>query len=522
MARTAKSIVLALLVWIVILTGIAAVVRSMVLPAYRERQRLGRQGQPGRSGEVAVKVRLAADSFSGYCLLRSAELSNRLARQGIALTVVDDAADYMARLRALQVGEVEMAVFPVNSLIQCGARLGAFPGSVVYVLDETVGADALVAWKGSVGSIGALNSPEARFVLTADSPSEFLARVVIASFNLPALSRDQWLLPARGSAEVYRRFRSEPRQRLQVYAMWEPDVSRALADPEAHVLLDTSKLKGYVVDVLTVRRQFLTENYALARTVVEEYARTAYADRERMAEAVARDLKASGASASSAEAASIARGIRWKNTLENYAHFGLVAGSGLDDLGAMVRKVTDVLVRTEALPRDPLAGSTERLYDDRIVRDLKKAGFHPGREVNVLDGAPADPSEEQVRGAAAAALLTEAQWAALVTVGEMRVDPILFGRGNAAIGVQGEQALAVLAETLASWPLYYLSITGRVRPGADQAAGLSLAQARAEAVAASLTAKGLAPQRARIAAEIAPNDMPEAQSVVFVVRQAPY
>jgi outer membrane protein OmpA-like peptidoglycan-associated protein len=522
MARTAKSIFLAVFVWVVILAGIVAVVRALVLPAYRERQRRGLSGQASGPREVAIPVRLAADNFSGYCLLRSPELSSRLARAGIALSVVDDAADYVGRLRALQVGDVEMAVFPVNSLIQCGGRLGRFPASIVYVLDETVGADALVAWKGSVGSIGALNSPAARIVLTADSPSEFLARVVLASFNLPALPRDTWMVSARGSAEVYRRFRSESRQLPYAYAMWEPEVSRALADPEAHVLLDTSKLKGYVVDVLTVRREFLLENYALARTVVEEYARTAYAARERMAEAVARDSKASGASVSQAEAESIAKGIRWKNTLENYAHFGLAPGGGLDDVNAIVRKVTEVLVRTEALPRDPLAGSTEPLCVGRIVSDMKTSGFHPGRAVNILDGAAAERSDEQVRGVEAIAVLTEAQWAALVSVGEMRVDPILFGRGNAVIGVQGEQALTALAEALASWPQYYLNVTGRVRPGDDQAAALSLAQARAEAVAAALTRKGLAPQRVRIAAEIAQSDLPEAQAVVFVVRQKPY
>ncbi len=522
MARTAKGILLAGLVWIIIFAGIAAVVRVLVLPAHRERQRQRQQNPPGGTAEVAIPLRLAADSFSGYCLLRSPELSSRLARQGIALTVVDDAADYMARLRALQAGEVEMAVFPVNSLIQCGSRLGAFPARIVYVLDETVGADAIVAWKSGAGSIGALNSAAARFVLTPDSPSEFLARVVIASFNLPALPRDQWLSAAPGSAAVYQRFRSESRQLPYVYAMWEPEVSRALADPEAHVLLDTSKLRGYVVDVLTVRRQFLLENYALVRTLVEEYARTAYAARERMAEAVESDSQASPAAVSRAEAEAIAKGIRWKNTLENYAHFGLGTGGGLDDLSTIVRKVTDVLVRTEALPRDPLAGSAERLDDSRIVSDMKASGFHPGHAVNLLAGAGAEGSDEHLRGAEAVTALTDAEWATLATVGEMRVDPILFGRGNARLGVQGEQALSALAGTLASWPRYYLSVTGRVRPGDDQAAALSLAQARAEAVAASLTAKGVAPQRVRIAAEIAQSDMPEAQAVVFVVRQLPY
>lgn len=523
MARTAKSILLALLAWLVVLGAIGAVVRFLVLPAFRQRASPGAPDAGKPADTTTATIRLAADGFSGYCLLRSEDLAARLGRRGIVLKVIDDQADYMARLRALDVGEVDMAVFPINSLVQCGGRLGSFPASIVYVLDETVGADALVAWKEGVASIAALNSPEARVVLTADSPSEFLARVVVASFNLPQFPRDGWMVPAQGSGDVYRRFRSESRQRPHAYAMWEPDVSRALSDPRAQVLLDTSKLKGYVVDVLTVRRPFLLGSYAQARALVEEYARTAYAARDRMAQEVERDSRAGGTPVSPEEAVSIAKGIRWKNTLENYAHFGLTAGSGLDDLATIVRKVTDVLVRTGALPADPLAGDAgTRLWAEHLVSDLREAGFHPGREVDVLSGLAAGPADEEVRGSEAVPALSDAQWEALVTVGEIRAEPILFGRGNATLGVQGEQALTALAETLTSWPHYYLQVTGRVRPGADQEAALALARARADAVATALRAKGIAPQRLRTAAEIAPTDQPEAQAVLFVVRQAAY
>ena len=523
MARTAKSILLATFLWALILTGIAAVVHYLVIPRFRAARQAQATGQNGSRDAAQATVRLAADNFSGYCLLRSPELADRLARRGVAWSVLDDAADYMGRLRALQTGSVEMAVFPVNSLIQCGDRLGSFPAAIVYLIDETVGADALIARKSRVASLADLNTPEARFVLTPDSPSEFLVRIVLASFSLPAVPRDTWLLPARGSADVCRLFRSESRALPHAYALWEPDVSRALADPDAHILVDTSKLKGYVIDALVVRREFIVEHEAVVRTVVEEYARTVYAARDRMAEAVARDISAGGGTASPAEAEAVAKGIRWKNTLENYAHFGITGGTdGLDSLAAIVRKVTEVLVRTEALNRDPLAGATESITFDRVVRALAKSGFHPGRELNLLGDLPQPGTDEPVRGAETAVSLTEAQWQALVTVGEMRVDPILFGRGNAAIGVQGEQALTALAETLASWPHYYLSVTGRVRPGGEQAAALHLARTRAEAVVAILSAKGVAPQRLRTAAEIAPRDVPEAQAVVFVVSQAPY
>jgi hypothetical protein len=88
-----------------------------------------------------------------------------------------------------------------------GAQAGEFPGSIVLVIDETKGGDAIVAPPGAITSLQSLNDPEARLVLTPNSPSEFLARVVIAHFNLPNLPA-QWSIPADGAADVYKKFRA--------------------------------------------------------------------------------------------------------------------------------------------------------------------------------------------------------------------------------------------------------------------------------------------------------------------------
>ena len=131
----------------------------------------------------------------------------------------------------------------------------------------------MVARKDSVASIADLNTPNGRIVVTPDSPSEFLARVMLASFNLPELSRTRWMIKADGSAEVFKRFRGQSRRQPIAYAMWEPYVSRALQEEGAHVLLDSSKLKGFIVDVLVARRDFLIDNYEAAGAVLEAYAR---------------------------------------------------------------------------------------------------------------------------------------------------------------------------------------------------------------------------------------------------------
>ncbi|MBM4152652.1 MAG: hypothetical protein FJ220_03905, partial [Kiritimatiellaceae bacterium] len=292
--RTSKSILIAVLLWIVILSGIAAALRYFVLPELREKKMARLAGQTGSEGRYKSTVRIALDGFSGYCVLRSTEFSDRLARAGIRVDVQDDGADYTARMKALRDGDVQMAVFPVNSFIQSGVELGEFPASIVYLIDETVGADAMVAFKSAVPTIQALNRDDARIVLTSGSPSELLARVMIASFNLPDLPDKKWLVSANGAEDVFNRFRGDTSGKPVAYALWEPYVSKAMKLPDAIVLLDSSKMKGFIVDVLVAERQFLIDHYDIAKEVVENYARAAYGVQGTMPELILADAKQNG------------------------------------------------------------------------------------------------------------------------------------------------------------------------------------------------------------------------------------
>ncbi len=519
--RTPGSVLMALVLWTGIVAGIAAAVRFLVLPHFRSQGREALTLRTGSEGKYRAVVRIAADNFSGYCLLRSETMAERLAQDNIRLSISDDGADYMRRLTALRDGDVEMAVFPISSFIQCGVRQGSFPGAIVYIIDETKGADAVIAYKSAAGSLDDLNSERARFVLTPDSPSEFLARVVIASFNLPRLPKHDWIIQADGSADVGRRFKSQSPDAPLAFVMWEPDVTRALADPRAHVLIDSSKMEGYIVDVLVARREFLADKDDVARKVIEAYARTAYALRERMTETVAADSLKQNARLTPTEAAQVVKGIEWKNTLENYAHFGLQPGAhAYENIEDMILKITDVLVKTRAIDRNPVADKVSSLYFDRLLGEMKAGGFHPGRAVSVLsEGGSAD---EVLRDSRRLSPLSETEWASLASVGELRIPPVIFGRGTARLSVQSDHQLRELAATMSRWPHYYLVATGRVRSGGDRAEALRLAHDRADATVQRLLEHGLAPERIRAQSEFSDADNAEAQSVVFVLKQRPY
>ncbi|HNT33985.1 MAG TPA: hypothetical protein PKH07_03200, partial [bacterium] len=199
--KNPKGCLIAAVLWIVILGALAVAARYYILPYFKGQL----EDQTGSRVRYGKEIALGLDSFSGYCILRSEEMQNDLISQGIRLNICDDQADVMGRMKAFQEGRLHMAVFTVDSFLTTGASLKDYPATIVMIIDETKGADAIVSYQQAVPTLDALDAPDARIVLTPQSPSEFLARTVIAHFNLPKLPQ-QWFESAQGAEDVYQKF----------------------------------------------------------------------------------------------------------------------------------------------------------------------------------------------------------------------------------------------------------------------------------------------------------------------------
>lgn len=524
--KKAKRVLLAGLIWVLVIGAAAVAYRFLVVPmqqkeqAKEERERIAGTGSESRFSSSVV---IANDAFSGYSVLRSGGLAERMADRGIRLDLRDDGADYRSRIRALQAGEVQAAVFTVDALLSASAELGEFPATILLVIDETRGADAVVAYEAGVRDLDGLNDLAARVVYTAASPSETLARVVHDQFRID-VPIDTWLEPASDIDTVYRRFLQTAPTAKRGFVLWEPYLSRALAQDGVVRLVDTDRLRGSIVDVLVASRTWLAgEGGPIAKALVEEYLRAAY-EVERTNSwklTVRQDAQAIGDDLTDEQAQSLVDGIAWKNTLENYAHFGILEGTearGVQHLEDIIRRLGHLLERTGALSAHPLEGRESWLYYDAILRGLQEEGFHPafGRQGSELG------QDAPIRQAAALPSLSDAEWGALVPVGSLRVPPIRFGRGGARINRSATRALEELAERFEAWPSYYLTVVGQSRQGGDAEANRVLANARAEAVLAKLIELGVAKARLRSIARVGVGSGGAAQSVKFEVGQAPY
>jgi outer membrane protein OmpA-like peptidoglycan-associated protein/ABC-type nitrate/sulfonate/bicarbonate transport system substrate-binding protein len=522
MANVGKGVIVAAVIWIVIAAGLAIAYKFIVRPSQET------ELEQATSSESKYKhtIGVAVDSFSGYCVIRSKEFERGLAASGVKLEVKDDGADYAKRAKALRDGDVQLATFTIDSYITSSATLGDFPATVVMVIDETRGADAIVTRSDEVKSIQDLDHPDARLVLTPNSPSEFLARVVLAHFNLPSLPKD-WKIDADGAEDAYRKLGAGSTSERRAYVLWEPFVSRAVEEG-ATVLLDSSKLRGYIVDVLVARREFLRDNPDLVAEFVGTYMRTAYSLSRRtggMAKVVREDAERLGEKLNEKQADQLVNGIHWKNTLENYAHFGLLpsadagAATHLED---MIARIVDVLVQTGALGADPLEGKASRIFYDGTLAKLKSDGFHPARKISILQGVDDGAKMDAVAVDAELKKLTDEEWNKLVPVGELRVKAISFARGTSRLHVGSRRHLTEVAKMLKAWPTYYLEVVGHARKEGDPEANRRLAEGRAKAAKDFFIEQGLSANRVRARSAPLTKAGGSAQSVSFVVGQPPY
>ena len=228
----------------------------------------------------------------------------------------------------------------------------------------------------------------------------------------------------------------------------------------------------------------------------------------------------------STEAKSLVAGIQWKNTLENYAHFGLVRGASAGDslsLEDMIANVTDVLIKTGALESDPLGGRHSSLYFDQILTDMKADNFHPSNRMNLIEGLGQGTGDLQgVRTNTHLGVLSDDQWKTLQSVGDLDVPSIGFRRGSAAISLSGEHELKRLKKMLDSFPSFYLRVVGQARAVGDPEANRRLARSRAESVVSFLKGEGVNTDRVRTESASAASRAGSAQSVRFELGQVPY
>jgi hypothetical protein len=104
-----------------------------------------------------ITLRVAADPWSGYSTFRSEpRLGSALAKHDVSLKYLDEEKyyDQNERMRALGAGEIDIALTTLDAFLQHGSKNlseGAYPGVILFGIDESAGGDAIFLAKGRKG-----------------------------------------------------------------------------------------------------------------------------------------------------------------------------------------------------------------------------------------------------------------------------------------------------------------------------------------------------------------------------------
>lgn len=454
---------------ILVLGTIGIVGYKFALPHLTDRSQRSTSDAAATHGKINIGV----DSWVGYFPLCSTAMEKRVRAEGYALHCVDDQADYPARMKKLAEGELDFAVATVDAYVLNGAQVD-FPATIVAVIDESKGGDAIVARRSKIADLKALRAhPETKIAYTPASPSEHLLKSIATHFDLPLFAdkKRPWRVAANGSADALAKLKSGA---ADVAVLWQPDVAKALNDPDMVKLIDTDDTEKLIVDVLLASRRVIAEKPELVGAVLRQYFATLKEYGQNPTQ-LHRDVADSTRLADDQVDAMLS-GVAFASLTDNGALWFGVTPSGLPEqeglIGA-IRGATDVLIASGDFGASPLPDQDPyRITNRQFLSTLYLAQAATGGKVST-EGSLGKKFEA----------LDDAGWQKLREVGTLKIEPIGFARGTATLDDESSASLAAIAEKLAHYPNYRLLVKGHSGPGGDEAANLDLSKRRAAAVA---------------------------------------
>ena len=425
---------------------------------------------------IKGKIMIGYDNWIGYFPLCSKEMRKRMRQTGYNLICEDDHADYDRRMKQLSKGKLQFAVATVDSYLLNAERY-RFPGTIVAVIDESKGGDAIVANEELATSIEDLKkSSNYKIAFTPSSPSEHLIKTVAVHFDIPSLKRTGGATQVHtdGSTDALNKLLSGD---VQVAVLWEPDVSKALKKKGFIKLLGTEDTNKLIVDILIVNREFSSDNPAAVQTLLQQYFRTLkfYKDNP---DQLHKDAAATS-DVTKEQVAAMLQGVQWINLIDNnQVWFGaVVTGDGNSEwLIDSLEGASQILVDHGDFSSDPIPDHDPyRLTNSQFIHQIYR------RSVSQFGvSATSQAAAAQQRSFAA---LGNREWEKLREVGTLKIRPIVFQSGADDLTVEGKEQLDKAVENLSHYPNFRIVVKGHTGLRGDRAANRKLSQERAKTVA---------------------------------------
>ncbi len=411
------------------------------------------------------KIRIGVDNWVGYYPLCSKEMKRSLRKQGFILECVDDNADYQARMKGLDKGKLDLAVATVDAYLTSGKPFN-YPATIVAVIDESKGGDAIIANKDSIDSLDDLKTPrELVLGYTANSPSEHLLRAVASHFDINTIKEKQFeTLHTDGSNDALGKLQDGE---IDVAVLWEPDVSIALTDDRFKRILGTEDTQQLIVDVLLASHEFTRSKPDVLQLVLSSYFKALKFYRDNPQELVKELAKVTDLNQKQVN--SLLGGVAWKGLGQNMSVWLKGDYALVDTIESSLKIFSDF----EEIPNDLIPnGDPYRLINTKPLQDVQKVLAENGLS-EIGDG--------KLVSSQFSALTTQ-QWKHLVEVGTLKIRPVVFSSGSNNLSQGSKIQLNDTADNLKHYPTFRIRIEGHTGTRGDINKNVQLSQARADEV----------------------------------------
>jgi len=422
------------------------------------------------ASSMKESIKIGVDNWVGYYLLCSKNYRTSMRNIGIRATCENDNANLDDRFSKLRSGELQFAVTTVDAYVALGKDY-KFPGTIIAVIDESKGGDALLAVEDVVSTIDDLkNNPSLRVALTPDSPSEHLVRSLAVHFDVKNFKqRGSWLVSTNGSEEAAKKLLSH---QVDAAVLWEPDVTKALQVDGIKKIIGTEDTEKLIVDVLLVNREFADNKPDVVKKVLKTYFQSLKFYKENPDNLLKELAKETGLNKSSVQ--SMLKGVQWSSLTDNaYDWFSTVGHSTNGEyLLEAIESTLHILEETSVTQGNPLPNEnpysiTQSKFIEEVFTDL----VGTSATASVSNQKPATMKQ-----------LSEKQWANLRDVGTLKVRKVQFSRSSSQLTLEAKRKLDQAALDLSHYPNFRILVKGHTAPQGNELANKTLSHDRAEAV----------------------------------------
>jgi len=439
-----------------------------------------------------IRLKVAGDPSSAYSTFRKEpQLMAALAKDHVELEYLDDERYYepSERMRALSVGNLDIAVMTLDAFIQFGARYqkaGQYPGVILFAIDESAGADAMFMAKGhsSLDDV----KPADEICFTPGTPSEHLwdfGSLSFAALNKGlveekvAVAKDCWVKLEAG--------------RVDLAVLSQPYTALAVKAGYPKVFATGGPADDLILDVAVAARDAVANKRPALQGLVNAYFATV--------DAQVKDPAAHGAfvttdcgkdcAADSALGTAVLESIDFLTLDENVClWFGFCGEPNkmLERVAKTARLLTakgKVDARAVPDPAAPLL-DTSFLEAARKERETAAGGPATAAAAGGPEGAGAQHREEPAAKERVYSY-TAAAAKAGTSVGTLDLPNVAFSEASHALNEEARAKIGVIAETLRGFPALCVRIVGHTNSTGDKEANRLLSKSRALAIAEQLT-----------------------------------